>query len=165
VKNTNFAVGGYWHCDKCGEEYHSSRHHTCEPPVTDRPDEGDKDAMTLLYGLTPGGSEFHNDPANCVHFIKRKFESDFKAIKRMKRERDTAESHLAAERTRREEAEAKVEMDGKFIAGIIALVKPVLDKDADFRERVQDLAFKHRVMDEYPAQDSADGESQHLTNK
>jgi hypothetical protein len=31
VKNTNFAVGGYRHCDKCGEEYHSSRHHTCDP--------------------------------------------------------------------------------------------------------------------------------------
>jgi hypothetical protein len=31
MKVPNFAIGGYWHCDKCGEEYHSSRHHTCEP--------------------------------------------------------------------------------------------------------------------------------------
>jgi hypothetical protein len=47
MKKPDFAVGGYWHCDKCGEEYHSGSLHTCDPSFTARPDEpkGDK-----LYG-------------------------------------------------------------------------------------------------------------------
>lgn len=45
-----------------------------------------------LQSLTPGGSEFHNDPDNCVAFVKNKEASNWASIKKgiyAIRERDT----------------------------------------------------------------------------
>lgn len=38
-----------------------------------------------LADLTPGGSEFHNDPDNCLRFIRESWDADRKLIKMLLR--------------------------------------------------------------------------------
>ena len=44
-------------------------------------------AMKLLEGLTPGGSEFFENPENCEAYIRRRLESQHRMILRLKVDR------------------------------------------------------------------------------
>jgi hypothetical protein len=42
-------------------------------------------AMSWLEALTPGGSEFHNDPQHCYTHVRRRLDSKDATIKRQQR--------------------------------------------------------------------------------
>jgi hypothetical protein len=49
-----------------------------------------------LQSLTPGGSEYVNDPERCVSFVKNVRDKNFELIKQFKLERDEALARLAS---------------------------------------------------------------------
>jgi hypothetical protein len=49
-----------------------------------------------LQSLTPGGSEYVDDPTRCVAFVREARELQHRVIGKLKRERDEARSSLAA---------------------------------------------------------------------
>jgi len=59
---------------------------------------------------------------------------------------------LAVEKEKLEAAEKKIELDTQFFLGMLALIRPILKEDSDFRKRVQTLAAKYRVAEAYPVQ-------------
>ena len=53
-------------------------------------------AMRWLERLTPGGSEFHDDPENCFYLIVRERESRWEVIKRQQKRIRELEKLLSA---------------------------------------------------------------------
>ena len=51
-----------------------------------------KQWKSALEGLTPGGSEFVNDPEFCAQWVRNSRRSEVDTIKRMKRQRDELEA-------------------------------------------------------------------------
>jgi hypothetical protein len=171
-------------CDDCGHGKERHKKGTyCWPRTclctsfTARPDEGDKPDATLanLRIDTPEDIQHYGNNAlailcTTVATIKcsytdpgsnmpARIERMETALDHLKKIIDQSSSQLAAERTRREEAEAKVEMDGRFIAGMLVLVKPVLKKDPEFLFQVRKLAAKFHVTEELAQDSSSTSES------
>ena len=48
-----------------------------------------------LQALTPGGSEYVNDPPRCVEYVRQRSHNQHEITKSFKRERDEAEAQLA----------------------------------------------------------------------
>lgn len=58
-------------------------------PELNKVDKGEL-AMRILEILTPGGSEFYNDPVRCYQHIKDRFDSNHKLIIKLTKENKTA---------------------------------------------------------------------------
>ncbi len=44
--------------------------------------------MRVLEGLTPGGSEYHNDPERCAAYVRDRLNQQHRLIVRFKKQRD-----------------------------------------------------------------------------
>lgn len=54
-----------------------------------------RDAMRALESLTPGGSEFHDSPHNCVECVKRTLDARWRAIIKGKRRERELQARIA----------------------------------------------------------------------
>ncbi len=71
------------------------------PTDSDREDE----IVRLLYDFTPGGSEFHNDPKNCIVFITRQRDSQRETLVQTCKRRNELRAELTALRSRADRLE------------------------------------------------------------